>query len=182
MFKSLLAELTAFWGAISGTIQLRQQIGGPAARHLTDLLLGFFERRYDCHGFANVLPPGAVRKEILANIASQFGELRSDCTLATSSASSRTAPPAWSTTGKRILSATAIGPCPRRSWLRSWRQGGHPASDLAPPAGGGAGRQVAEEHPESAIAWRLVRRRRTPAGLLRTGLAALLASGGGVRN
>ncbi len=45
--------------------------------------------------------------------------------------------------------------------------------------GGFTCRQVAEEHPESAVAWRLVRRRRTPAGLLRTGPATLLASGDG---
>ncbi len=39
------SELAASWGAISGSIQIGQRICGPQAQHLTNLPLGFFERR-----------------------------------------------------------------------------------------------------------------------------------------
>ena len=74
VFQQLLTELADVWGKISGAIQRGEHIGAPLSKHLTDVVLSLFERRYT--RFVKVLPAGRVREEILANVARQLGELR----------------------------------------------------------------------------------------------------------
>jgi hypothetical protein len=74
VYQQLLTELADIWGKVSGAIQRGEHIGAPSSRHLTDVVLNLFERRYT--RFAKVLPAGRVREEILANVARQLGELR----------------------------------------------------------------------------------------------------------
>jgi hypothetical protein len=74
VFQQLLTELADAWGKVSGAIQRGEHIGAPVTKHLTDVVLTLFERRYT--RFAKVLPAGRAREEILANVARQLGELR----------------------------------------------------------------------------------------------------------
>jgi hypothetical protein len=74
LYTHLLKELSAVWADVTGAVGRGEHIGAPSSLLLTELLLNIVERRYA--RFALVLPAGRAREEILANVARQFGELR----------------------------------------------------------------------------------------------------------